>query len=85
MKTNLLGKLFFASLGLWVVGKVTKTKLRGTPEEIRAVAEALTSSKHFQDELSKPGASVQSVLDKLDVKNMSAEKFERIFGMNWPI
>lgn len=85
METNLLGKLFFSALGLWLVGKATKTKLRGSPDEIRAVAMALASSKKFQDELEKSGATVESVLNALDVKNMSAKKFERTFGCAWPL
>lgn len=82
---NLLGKMFLTAVGAWVIGKATNLKLRGTPQEINAVANALKSSRKFQDELAKPGATVQSVMEKLRVKNMSAREFERVFGVKWPL
>ncbi len=84
-RINLMGKLFLGSLAAWFVGSVTKTKLRGTQEEIYAVTNALLSSRKFQDELNNPGASVDSVMQKLNVKNMSASDFERVFHVRWPL
>lgn len=82
---NLTGKLMLASLGAWLVGKVVNTKLRGNQNEIQAVANALLASKKFQEELRSPGATVQSVMDKLRVKQMSAAEFERVLGVRWPL
>lgn len=82
---NLTGKLLLASLGAWLVGKVVNTKIRGNQDEITAVSNALMASRRFQDELNKPGASVQSVIDKLRVKQMSASEFERVLGVKWPL
>lgn len=45
----------------------------------------MMASKKFQDELRKPGASMQSVIDKLNIKNASARDFERILGVRWPL
>lgn len=72
-------------MGAWFVGHATRTKLRGTSEEINAVAAALLSSRKFQDELNRPGATVESVMEKLNIKNMSAREFERVFGTPWPL
>lgn len=85
MKTNLLGKLFFTAVGAWLVGKATNTKIRGSEAEINAVYNAMVSSKRFQDELNKPGANVNSVMDKLNLKQASARDFERILGIPWPL
>ncbi len=85
VKVNFMGKLFLTALGAWFVGSVTKTKLRGTKDEIAAVANALISSRKFQEELNRPGASVESVMQKLNVKNMSASEFKRVFGIEWPL
>ena len=85
MHLNLLGKLLFASVGAWLVGQLTNTKIRGTKTEIAALANAMVASKKFQDELRKPGASVQSVTNKLGVKNMTANDFKRVFGIQWPL
>ena len=82
---NILGKLFFASVAAWLVGKATNLKIRGSESEVQAVANAMMASKKFQDELRKPGASMQSVIDKLNIKNASARDFERILGVRWPL
>ena len=82
---NTTGKLFLASLGAWMVGKYVNTKLKGNRDEISAVANALMSSRKFQEELNRPGASVESVVEKLRVKEMSASTFERVFGVKWPL
>jgi hypothetical protein len=82
---NLTGKIFLASLGAWLVGKVVNTKLRGSQDEITAVSNALMASRRFQEELRKPGASVQSVIEKLRIKQMSASEFERVLGVPWPL
>ncbi len=85
LKVNLLGKVFFATLGAWLVGKYVNTKLRGSRTEIETVGNALAASKRFQDELSRPGASVDSVVQKLNIKHMSASEFERVLGVPWPL
>lgn len=85
LELNLLGKIFLATLGAWFVGKVVNTKVRGTPRQIDALAKAMVASRRFQDELKKPGATIDSVAQKLNVKNMSAAEFERAFNVKWPL
>lgn len=82
---NLTGKIFLASLGAWLVGKVINTKLRGSRDEIQAVTNALMASKRFQEELKRPGATVESVIEKMRIKQMSASEFERVLGVRWPL
>lgn len=85
LHTNLLGKIFYAAVGAWLIGKATGLKMRGTPDEVNAIANAMTSSRRFQDELSRPGATVESVFEKLALKNASRAEFERKLGISWPI
>jgi hypothetical protein len=85
LEFNLTGKIFLAAIGAWLVGKVVNTKIRGNQGDITAVANALTASKKFQEELRRPGATVQSVVDKLRIKQMSAAEFERALGVPWPL
>jgi hypothetical protein len=73
LEFNLTGKIFLAAIGAWLVGKVVNTKIRGNQGDITAVANALT------------GATVQSVVDKLRIKQMSAAEFERALGVPWPL
>jgi hypothetical protein len=87
--TSLIGKIFFASLGAYLgaslLGKIVKTKIRGSEDQINAIYNAMLASKRFQDELKKPGATVNSVIEKLNVKHMSVREFERVFGVSWPL
>ncbi len=85
LKLNLLGKVFFAAVAAWVVGKAVNLKIRGTPDEIQAVSNAMMASRRFQDELSRPGATVESVMHQLGLKHASAREFERILGVPWPL
>jgi len=85
LKLNLLGKIMFASIGAWIIGKATNVKLRGSKEEVNAIASAMLSSRRFQDELERPGADVNSVMQKLGLKNASANEFERILGVRFPL
>lgn len=85
LHTNLLGKLFFTAVGAWLVGRATNIVLRGTQTEVQAVSNAMLASKRFQEELKRPGASVSSVMDKLNLKHASAQEFERILGVPWPL
>lgn len=82
---NLLGKLFVTAVGAWLVGKMTNTKVRGSQDEVSAVANAMMASKRFQDELRSPGASVESVMQKLGLKHATAKEFERILGIPFPL
>lgn len=85
LHTNLLGKIFYSTIGAWLVGKATNTILRGTQSEIQAISNAMLASKRFQQELKKPGASVESVMNKLNLKHASAKEFERILGIPFPL
>lgn len=80
-----VGKVFLAGVAAWLVGRASNIKVRGTPEEVKALKNALMSSKKFQQELNKPGATVQSIMDKLQLKNISAQEFERKLGIPWPL
>lgn len=82
------GKIFFAAAAAYLAGKIGSgafLKLRGKPDELRAAADALIASKVFQDELRRPGATIDSVIEKMNAKNMTASKFKQITGKNWPI
>lgn len=82
------GKLFFASMAAYLAGKVGSgafLKLKGKPEELRVIADALVASKAFQDELKRPGATIDSVIEKMNLKNMTADKFKQITGKKFPL
>jgi hypothetical protein len=85
-KMTTLGKLFFASLlTSMATGQKSPFKVTGDPHKIDILSKAVQSSKKFQDELKRPGATVDSVIRQMDIKNMDAKTFERTFGVKWPI
>lgn len=84
------GKLFFASVAAYIASDVATAmklpiKLRGKPEQIQAVVDAITTSKDYQREIKKPGASVEGVIQKLNLKNMSKQDFKRLTGQEFPV
>jgi len=85
LQMNLVGKIFVAALGAWLVGKAVNTKIRGSQQEVHAVANAMMASRRFQEELRKPGATIESVMQKLNLKHATAREFENILGVKWPL
>lgn len=83
------GKLFFASVAAYIASDaITRRlpmKVRGNKKQIKALADAIVGSKEFQREMKKPGATVDSVMDKMNFKNMTAQRFKRITGQDWPV
>jgi hypothetical protein len=86
-KLSAVGKLFFASLVAGIASGVTKSvmKLKGTPEQVKAITDAIMASKDFQDEIKKPGATVETVIQKMHLKNLTAAEFKKITGRPWPL
>lgn len=80
-----VGKIFLAGVAAWLVSRPSRLKVRGTPDEVDALKNALMASRKFQDELNRPGATVQTVMDRLQLKNVTAQEFERILGVPWPL
>ncbi len=85
-KLSAVGKLFFASVIAGVLfGKKSPFKLRATPQQVKAMTNALIASKAFQDELKKPGATVDTVIQKLNLRHLTAAEFERTTNRPFPL
>jgi hypothetical protein len=82
---NMVAKLFFAAVAGWLVGRNVNTNVRGTPAEIDAVANVMLASKRFQDEMQKPDATVDGIMQQLHIKHIFAREFELVFGIPWPL
>ena len=83
-KLNLPGKLFMGATAAWVGYQGNKLRVK-SPEDMKKIAEALKRSKRFNNELNKPGATVDSVMQKLGLLNARGVEFERITGVPWPL
>ncbi len=85
-KLSAIGKLFFASLIVTLTtGKSSPFRVSGRNEDIQILARAIQSSKRFQDEIRKPGATIDSVIRSMDLKNVDARNFQSRFGVPWPL
>lgn len=60
-------------------------KLTGTPEQLQAVMEVIKASKEFQDEINHDGATVETVMQKLNIQNIAKKTFEEKTGKPWPL
>jgi len=90
VKMSWAGKLFFAAIAAFILGKTMEKinipiKIRGNPEQMKALVDAIVSSKKFQDELARPGATVESVIEKLNIRNMTKERYKAITNKPWPL
>jgi hypothetical protein len=59
--------------------------IKGEPKKIAAMTKAVFASKKFHQELTKPGISVDSIIDKLNEKTKAAAEFEEATGIKWPL
>jgi hypothetical protein len=60
-------------------------KLQGTPEQMEAVQEVIKASKEYQEELKREGATVETVMQKLNAQNVAKKSFEEKTGKAWPL
>lgn len=60
-------------------------KLQGTPEQLQAVMEVIKATKDFQDEVNREGATVETVMQKLNIQNLAKKAFEEKTGKPWPL
>lgn len=85
-KLSALGKIFFAGLATKMAREISMPlKLKARPDQIKAITDAVMASKHFQDELGKPGATIETVIQKMKLKNMNKQMFEKMTGKPWPL
>ena len=60
-------------------------KLQGTPEQMEATQNVIRASAEYQEELKRDGATVESVMDKLNAQNEAKKAFEEKTGKPWPL
>jgi hypothetical protein len=60
-------------------------KLQGTPEQMQAMKDVIVASKEYQEEIGKEGATVESVMQKLNAQNEAKKAFQDKTGYAWPL
>lgn len=82
------GKIFFAAMASYVLGKNTNgsyMKIKGSPEEMKALADAMAATKSLMDEINNPSTTIETVIEKMSQKRIAADHFEEIIGKKWPL
>jgi len=82
------GKIFFAAVASYLSGKTGAgnfLKLKGSPEELRAISEVLVASKSLQDELKNPNSNIDKIINLMNTKSQAAATFKRITSFTWPL
>ena len=85
LRTNLLGKIFFATMGAWLVGKAVNTAIRGSQMQVEVVTNAALATKKLHEELRRDAVTVNEIMQLLEIKHSTAREFEREFGIPWPL
>lgn len=57
----------------------------GKPEQIAAMTDVIKASKEYQEELKREGATVESVMEKLNAQNKAKIDFKTKTGYDWPL
>lgn len=60
-------------------------KLKGTPEQLEAVSDVIKATQDFQAEINREGATVETVMEKLNAQNLAKKAFEERTGHPWPL
>ena len=74
-----------AGFAAWVARKPSGLSVKGSPEEIEAITEALNASRDFRDTLCTEGVDMKDIMGKLSKKQMAARKFEAVMGYPWAL
>lgn len=85
LHVNGVGKVLFAAVAAWLAGHAVSLRIRASKLEAIALARAMVASKRFQQELAKPGATIEQVMRVLGDKTRSAREFEEVFDQRWPL
>jgi sulfite exporter TauE/SafE len=80
-----VGKLFLAGVAASALGKISNLKIHGTSEQVEVVKAALIATKKFQEELNRPGATAETIMNKLQAKNATSSDFEKKLGVPFPL
>jgi hypothetical protein len=85
---SIQGKMFFAALAAYVTGKAPDNnfiKIKGTPEQMKALADAVAATKSLYDEINKPTTTIEEIIRKMNDKKNAAEDFREKIGHSWPL
>lgn len=84
-KLSASGKIFFASLVSYLMGGKSSVKIKGTQEQIKALADVVKATREFNEEVKNPNATIESIIEKMREKNLKAAEFKAKTNFSWPL
>ncbi len=84
-KISTIEKIFLAGVASAILKKNSKIKVRGSPHEILVLQRALRAAMNLNDELHRPGATVESITTYINAKHEAAAEFAQCFGVQFPV
>ena len=87
LHTGIMDKIFLESIRRWLGGPSVGTgpAFHGTRDEVVALADVLSATKAFHENVNAQSVVAESVFDALSHKQTAAANFHRIFGITWPL
>lgn len=85
---SIQGKMFFAALAAYVTGKAPDNnfiKIKGSPEQMKALANAIAATKSLFDEINNPNTTIEEIIRKMSDKKNAAEDFQKSTNHVWPL
>lgn len=82
---TVVGKIFLGALTAVALGHQPHIKIKASPEQVDVIKRVVQATQDFRAELEKPEVIIQSVMDKLQLKNIAAQEFQMQLGLPWPL
>ena len=82
---DLTDKNFYRTLCAWLVGESFNVKLKGSRQQVDTLLEAYEATTRFNESLRTADVRLDRVLRLLGEKHVSADKFEKLFDVAWPL
>lgn len=78
-------KIFLASLSPALRGAPLGAKVVGTPEQVSAITEVVVASRDLLNVSEREDATVSSVVEAIERRNLAADRFFDVVGFRWPM
>jgi hypothetical protein len=80
-----VNKLFYAACAAWALGRKVDVRVMGDAREMKALSEALRTTNELREEITRDGATVESIVEKVERKREAIQEFQKVCGINWPV
>ena len=72
-----VNKLFYAACAAWALGRKVDVRVMGDAREMKALSEALRTTNELREEITRDGATVESMNFRRSVESTGPSKIAR--------